>query len=208
MKKKLLIISTSFLTLSSCGGMTNSSKLKTSTLNHKNEFAIKVPVIVSNTSETYFKFQDGYSINDVKTFLNENNCYFEESDKYLFFNTIVENKSEYFIINYPTDNSSTYQYTSSSSMLICDNNHYGWVLIPVFFLIKKDNYIEIKNYISNEKEKELTVSIDVDYKKAKLLYSQTDQKEIVYDDTNEKFTIFNKLEMQFTDGELKYKKLF
>lgn len=146
--------------------MTNSSKLKTSTLNSKNEFAIKVPVIVSNASETYFKFQDGYSLNDVKTFLHENNYYYyyEENDKYLFFNKIVKNKSEYFIINYPTDSSTAYQYTSSSSMLMCDNNDYGG-LIPVFFL--------------NEKGKELTVSIDVDYKKAKLLYSQTDQKEIV-----------------------------
>lgn len=59
-----------------------------------------------------------------------------------------------------------------------------------------------------EEEKEFAVSIDINYKKAKFIYCQTAQKEITYDDINNKFTIYNRIEMSFINNELKYKKLY
>lgn len=216
MKKNIFIICSSILILSSCGGLQKSKKLKTNTLNADSEFAINVPVYYTESIETYFKFQEGYSIKDIKNYFSANNYYYEENiitynnfiNTYLFFNAIVNDKSEYFLIRYPSENDSIYTIFPTSCVLKYTVNTIGQLLIPYVFLKDKSDFFKIKNYIMFEEEKEFTVSIDINYKEAKFIYCQTAQKEIIYDDVNKKFTIYNRIEMSFIDNELKYKKLY
>lgn len=217
MKKSIFIIISNLLVLSSCGGYTKSKNLKINTLNLDNEFSIPVPIYYTNISTvTNFKFQEGYSIKDIKNYLSANNYYYEENiitynnfiNTYLFFNAIVNDKSEYFLIRYPSENDSIYTIFPTSCVLKYTVNTIGQLLIPYVFLKDKSDFLKIKDYIMFEEEKEFAVSIDINYKKAKFIYCQTAQKEITYDDINNKFTIYNRIEMSFINNELKYKKLY
>lgn len=208
MTKKLLAgICSSLFILSSCGGTKKVSSFKANTLNNDNKFVIEVPVVVAYEAQTYFKFQEGYSIEDIKKFLDTKNCYYEENNNNLFFNTIIDNKSEYFLISSSNDDS-TYCYTSTAYNLNYKNSTTDRILIPYFLLKDKTDYNKIKDYFCNQSQKELIISITFDYQNAKLLFLQTAQKEMSFDDENKKITIYNKLEMIFSSNYLTYNRLF
>lgn len=202
---KLCVFTISLISLTSCGGLEKTNKLTCSTLNRNNKFSIDVPVFVADEADTYFYFQDGYSLNDLKESLDDKKCYYEFHDGDLFINTIIDNKIEYFLIADITSSSETNYVFKSISTLYYDLNglrRNDYFLIPYFLLDDKKDYLKIEKFCTDYSQTDISFSIACDYNLAKNLYSLTAQRNISYDDNNKKINLYNSLSMTFSNSTL------
>lgn len=205
-KRKLISLFSLLCVLTSCGGYEKSSTLSVSTLNRDARFSIRVPVYKWQSINISFYFQDGYTVTDLKHALDEkNDVYFEYGDE-IFISTIVNNKTEYFLIiprDDKMDGKQLYYIESTSENFVRKSGlMIGWVLLPYFLLEDKNQYNDIKEFFGYEKMESLLVSINCNYQYAKLIYSQSAQKEITFDDENQSFTIYQSVTFSFSENTL------
>lgn len=208
MKKKNVFLLVPFLLtlLNGCGGYEKTNTLTCYTLNHDHKFSIDVKVYQANLSSTSFYFQNGYSMTNLKQELSDSNVYYQEYETDLFINTIISNRSEYFLITSGTsmDGNQLYSMDSISTLYYEKNGlrQDDYFLMPYFLLRDKNDYHDIDDFCQNKDAKEITLKVTSGYEQAKLLYSQTAQKQITYDDSNKKITVYDSLSMTFTESDM------
>lgn len=159
------------------------------TLNNNSSFKIKVPVIMLHEAYLTFCFQEGYGRQNIIDSLTEENVYFEEYEHYIYINKIIDNKSEFFLVEL-NDLSGPYPYRFGTPSV---SGRYEY-LLPFFMLKNKDDFLDMRNYMTYPITSETSnqYEINVSYEHAKFVYSQTDQKALTFND-DKKQLIFNNM---------------